>query len=137
MYAEISKQMQNNDVIKLISLNNGSNDSDSVTIGFLTGNNIYARVKASGVNKLLHTSFSANANEFYKVALKYKSGSCSLWIDGVEIVTSTSTFSFNLPLSDLSFDFNGNNGLPFFGNTKDIQVYTKALSDAELIKLTT
>ena len=31
----------------------------------------------------------------------------------------------------------GDGGLKYFGNTKDVQVYTKALSDAELIKLTT
>jgi len=137
LYAEISKQMQNNDVIKLISLNSGSDDDDSVTIGFITGNNIYARVKANGVNELLHTSFSSNANQFYKVALKYKSGNISLWINGVEIATSTSTFSFNLPLSELSFDFNGNNGLSFFGITKGLKVYPKALSDVELQDLTT
>ena len=34
-------------------------------------------------------------------------------------------------------NFNGAISNNFVGNTKDIQVYTKALSDAELIKLTT
>ena len=39
-------------------------------------------------------------------------------------------------LSKLDFSlFNGTQ--PFFGNTKDLQYYPKALSDAELINLTT
>ena len=137
LYAEIAKQMLNNDVIKLISLNSGSSDADSVTIGFHNSTKIYARVRANGVNQFLNTTVATNENQFYKVALRYKSGNISLWIDGVEIATSTSTFSFNLPLSDLSFDYNGNNTLPFFGNTKGLKVYPKALADVELQDLTT
>ena len=58
-----------------------------------------------------------------------------MYVNGTLVFTDTSG---NTPigLNELSFD-NGAGNDNFFGNTKDVQVYTKALSDAELIKLTT
>jgi len=73
-----------------------------------------------------------------KVACVWKDNDYSLWVDGVEVGTDTSASVWSSgTLNTLNFaEANGVNS-PFFGNTKDLQVYTKALSDAELIKLTT
>jgi len=139
LYAEIAKRQEDNDNFILISLNNAASNSDanSVTIGFSNDTDFYSRVRANAVNVMTDTTVATNANQFYKVALKYKSGNISVFIDGVNVVSNTTAFSFGAVLDNLSFDYNGNGTLPFFGNTKDLQVYTKALSDAELIKLTT
>ena len=72
---------------------------------------------------------------FNKIAISYKLNSFSLWVNGTKVATETSG---NVPIGLNTLQFTSGSGtLPFFGNTKDVQVYTKALSDAELIKLTT
>ena len=98
------------------------------------------RIRASGNSYLLFqgSSVLANKNQFYKVALKYKSGNSSVFIDGVNVLNSTDIFSFNQSLDNLSFDFNGNGGYPFYGKTKAVAVWKEALSGiAELQSLTT
>jgi hypothetical protein len=70
-----------------------------------------------------------------KIAVSYKLNQFSLWINGVKRFTDT-IGNTPIGLNQLDFD-NGSGASNFFGNTKDVQVYTKALSDAELIKLTT
>ena len=61
---------------------------------------------------------------------------CALWINGVEQDTSTTTFTFAQTLDNLSFDYNGNGILPFYGNVKCVAVFKEALSDEELAKIT-
>ena len=72
-----------------------------------------------------------------KIAVRWGNGFISLWIDGIEIgqVTKSAAATAN-SLAFLQFQ-NITGVEPFYGNTEDLQVYTKALSDAELIKLTT
>jgi len=139
LYGEISKPTTILPTYSLISLNNAAanNDGNSVTIGFNTGDDLYFRVKASATNIFVQQNIPANANQLYKVALKYKSGDIKVFIDGVNIVSSTSTFSFNATLDNISFDYNGNGVLPFYGNTKQLLVFPTALSDEECIALTT
>jgi len=138
LYAEILKKQDNNNNFILISLNNAASNSDanSVTIGFNNGNDFYFRVKSPNGDYTSQT-IVANKNQFYKVALKYKSGNIAIWVDGVEVATSTNTFSFAEVLDNLSFDYNGNSVLPFFGNTKGLKYYPKALADVQLEDLTT
>ena len=71
---------------------------------------------------------------FNKIAFLYKSGQISLFINGTEFFTNTSTFS-NLSLNTLQFD--GGSGLDdFYGKIKGLAVYNEALTDAQLIELT-
>ena len=80
------------------------------------------------------------ADTFYKIAIAYKSGASLIYIDGSPITPNSgslaSAFSFSETLDNLSFDYNGNNGLPFFGKVKQLQVYNTALTDMQLIQLT-
>jgi hypothetical protein len=139
LYAEIMKVQTEPDHYRLISLNNDASNSDanSVTLGFNNNtDDFYVRVKANNINILQNYQISSNANQFYKIAVKYKSGDCALWIDGVEQDTSTTTFAFTQTLDNLSFDYNGNGILPFYGNVKCVAVFKEALSDTELTCLT-
>jgi len=73
---------------------------------------------------------------FNKIAFSYKSGDSSLFINGVKISNSTSSFVFNNNLSKLSFD-NGFGGDNFYGKTKNVKAFKRALTDTELQELTT
>ena len=138
LYAEIAKRQEDNDNFILISLNNAASnsDADSVTIGFNNNTNFYIRVKSNGNISFIEQTIASNKNQFYKVALKYKSGNISAFIDGVNVASNTTSFSFGVVLDNLSFDYNGNSSLPFFGKTKCLAVWKEALSDQELADLT-
>ena len=79
----------------------------------------------------------ADVTEYIKVAFKYKVNDFALWINGVEV--NTATVGATLPSGTLTqMQFNsGFGGSHFYGKTKSVQVYTSALSDAELTTLTT
>jgi hypothetical protein len=74
--------------------------------------------------------------QFNKIALKYKENDFALWINGVEVATDTSA---NVPtsLSKLHFSMGDGINFPFFGNTKGLKYYPKALADVQLEDLTT
>jgi hypothetical protein len=138
LYAEIAKRQEDNDNFILISLNNeaSNSDGDSVTIGFNNSTHFYFRVKANGSLSFIEQSITSNKNQFYKVALKYKSGNISAFIDGVNVASNTTAFSFGVLLDNLSFDYNGNGTLPFYGKVKALAVFNEALTDSELECLT-
>tara|TARA_R110002124_G_scaffold6820_1_gene40901 strand:+ start:1017 stop:1478 length:462 start_codon:yes stop_codon:yes gene_type:complete len=77
-----------------------------------------------------------NALDFNKIAFSFKENDFSLWVNGVEVATETSgtTFSANT-LQKIDFDFTNN--YFFYGNIKDLQVFTTALTDEQLAALTT
>ena len=90
---------------------------------------------SSGGSTQANMSFPINLSENHKVALKYKENDFSLWIDGVRVFSDNSGLT-PIGLDTLRFsqgDLNNN----FYGKTKNIQVFDTALSDAELITLTT
>ena len=134
LYAEISA-LANDLTDRDISISDGTNNNVVRIRLSRFSNNIGYYVLSNGVTTvgaLVSGQTQTNTN---KIAVKYKQDDFALWINGVEVATDTSG---NTPIGLSSLQFTtGNVALPFFGNTKDLQVYTKALSDAELIKLTT
>jgi hypothetical protein len=93
-------------------------------------------VQVGGVTQAFNGNTSYDILNFNKIAISYAKNNFALWINGTKVITDTSGITFPIgTLTQLDFDSNGS--ATFFGNTKDVQVYTKALSDAELIKLTT
>jgi len=123
---------------KLISLHDGGVGNYNVVFGYNTGESkIFAQIDMGGSQKLTSVgSVVLSSSTFNKVALRYKSGDCKLFLNGVEKVASTSTWSVSGDnFTDLSFNwFTG--AFNFNGNTKQLQVYKTALTDAELIALT-
>jgi len=78
----------------------------------------------------------ADQKSFNKIAVKYKSGDIALWINGAEVQTSSTSFSFSASLTELAFD-QGNGSVHMDGLIKQVAVFKEALSDAELTALTT
>ena len=72
---------------------------------------------------------------FTKICGKYKANDYSLWVNGFELATLTTSSNVPSGLDRLNFD-GGNLGNDFYGNTKQLQYYNSALTDSELEKLT-
>ena len=142
-FIELSKPVLEPDSYYLISLNNAASNSDanSVAIGFdAFSDDFYIRLKANTSTIYVDNNRASLTNTFYKIAVAYKSGQSLIYIDGIPITPNTGSlsgaFSFSETLDNLSFDYNGDNGLPFFGKVKQLQVYDTALTDEQLLQLT-
>ena len=124
-----------------------ANDATNRTIGILGDSNNYIELAyrdgANEIRALIVSDGSVQASMkfttsdttlFNKVAIKWKVNDAALWINGVEVLTDT---ILNIPsgLSELNFyRFDATDN--FFGNTKDLKVYPKALADVQLEALT-
>tara|TARA_R110001599_G_scaffold27977_1_gene97398 strand:+ start:894 stop:2477 length:1584 start_codon:yes stop_codon:yes gene_type:complete len=133
LYAEIAA-LADDGTFRSISLSNGT-ATNRVSIRYnTTSNSISAFVYQGTTTVLSYNNIVSDVKDFHKVAIKYKSGDVSFWVDGVEVATSSSSFLF-LTLTDLSF-IRGDNDRFFYGKCKAIRVYKEALSDSELTTLT-
>ena len=122
----------------VITLSDGTNNN---LVGiFYLANNKSINVNVKQLGSSVFTGFASTITypplDFHKIAVKYKTGDFALWIDGTEVLTGSGAFT-NLGLSNLQLaDGNGTSN-KFFGKVKELQVFTTALTDAELIALTT
>ena len=132
LYAEIAKN--NGDTgSTVVSLNDGST-SDTVAFYYFSTNQVYFDILSSSPTVSQGFAIS-NASDFNKIALKYKSNDIALWINGVEVFTSTNTITLS-GLNSLDFAY-GSGSFPFYGKTKCLAVWKEALTDTELQELTT
>ena len=135
LYAEIAA-LANDNTYRFISASSGAY-ANSVRIGYFTTSNVVEfRVVSGGASQgsLLYTL--QNATDIIKIAGRYKQNDFSLWVNGTKVVTDTSG---NVPvgLTELAFDDgNASNNSPFYGRTKGVYVFNKALTDDELQQLT-
>ena len=133
LYAEIAA-LADDGTFRSISLSNGT-AANRVSIRYnTTSNSISAYIYQGTTNVFSYDNIVTDVKDFHKVAIKYKSGDVSFWVDGVEVATSTSSFSF-LTLTDLSF-IRGDNVRFFYGKCKALAVFDEALEDDELELLT-
>lgn len=90
-------------------------------------------------NPLGGKTFSFNIDttqEFVKVAFRYGLNNFAVFIDGVNMNVSSTGNTF--PIDTLnSVDFTSPSNQDFFGQVRDLRVYGSALSNEELIQLTT
>ena len=136
LYAEMSA-LSDDLTNREISISDGTT-SERVTIRYSTTTNTINAV--SSVGGVLQSSLTFSVTDitvFTKIAFKYKTNDFALWVNGVEVDTSSSGITPLLnTLNDVSFD-NGAGGVDFYGECKELAVFNEALSDNELIKLTT
>jgi len=135
LYAEVSA-LVNDGVNRVIRISDGGGNTNAVEIRYAPDGNLHYDIWVGGVSQFsgYYTYFTAtNVN---KIAIKYRKNDFALWINGNEIATDTSgvTFSANT-LNDLSFSRGSQ--FNFFGNTKGLKYYPKALADVQLEDLTT
>ena len=131
LMAEISRQ--DDDVsTTALSINNGA-IANSVNVYYYGTNTLYFDI-FSGVATVSGQINNVDTSNSNKIALKYKSGDISLYVNGFELITETDAISLS-GLKDLDFNFGAGNH-PFYGKTKQIQYYNSALTDSELEQLT-
>ncbi len=130
LMAEISRQ--DDDVsTTALSINNGAL-ANSVNIYYYSTNVLYFDIFSGGAT--VSGDINIDTYNSNKIALKYKSGDISLYVNGFELITKTNAISLS-GLNELDFNFGAGNQ-PFYGNTKQIQYYDSVLTDSELETLT-
>ena len=135
LYAEISA-LADDGTYKYITMSDGTN-SNRLVLGSTASAKVNYRIVSSLGASINMVYNNINVLSFNKIAASYKQNEFDLWVNGVKVLTSSTgnVFSANV-LNTLDFR-DGNGTANFYGKTKNIQVFTKALSDEELQKLTT
>ena len=132
LYFEGSSLFDTPDFDGIIRIENSS-DATNQYIDFrydTTQNRVQIVVRANGVNQTTSGVVIADTTVNNKFALKYKVNDIALWVNGAEEITVSSA-SVPTGLDNLLF----NN--KFYAKVKDIKLYNTALTDQELINLTT
>jgi len=75
-----------------------------------------------------------NITNFNKIAFSYKENNCKVYING-SLVSTDLIAGMPVGLNELAFD-DGNGNNPFFGKTKNVKAFKRALTDTELYLLT-
>ena len=132
-YAEISA-LASDSTAKEITLSDGTTNN-RIIISYNTANQIRINYRKASSNIFDQTK-TISITESNKVAVKYKLDDFSFFVNGAKVASSTSgsVMSANT-LTKLNFD-DGSGSFDFYGKVKNIQVYNTALTDAELIELT-
>jgi hypothetical protein len=118
-----------------ISISDGTNTNQIVLRFSNSANQITAYITDGGTITASLNNTLSNALNYNKIALKYKLNDVALWVNGVEVATDTNaTMPSGFDVLKFSRADGANN---FFAKTKALVVYKEALSDEELIELTT
>ena len=110
-----------------------------VMIRFNSGNSnwIYTRVNLGVGYEYYNIDTNHIITDFNKIALRFQDNNFATFINGVKIKPQLSGNTFGVGvLNKISFA-RGTGGQPFYGKTKNLQVFNYALTDEELQTLTT
>jgi hypothetical protein len=133
LMAEISA-LADDLVAEGISISDETIGNRVVIFKWTTTNSIKVRVASGGTNYFDKTISVSDITTINKIAIKYKQNDFSLWLNGIELETDTSGIT---PIGLSKLNFNGaTSPSAFYGNTKQLQYFDSALTDAELETLT-
>ena len=139
LYAEVATLADVDTFDRIISLSDNST-TNRVEIKLHKSGSIDGRFDSVNSDITLN-KVGLTASNFNKIALVWSSGKCALFINGVKeqedltFITFASNVLFDLSFNSPYSDADGNR--KFYGNVKDVRVYNTALTDQELIALTT
>ena len=133
LYAEIAS-LANDGTFRQLTISDSST-SDRVSIDFTSTNNQIRSFCSSGSSTVANMTGSVtDATQFNKVAVKYKLNDYALYVNGSEVATDTSGAT-PVGLQEIAFNNGGGSNI-FYGKVKGLAVYNEALTDAQLIQLT-
>jgi hypothetical protein len=122
-----------------ISLSDGST-SNRIMIQFPNAlNKITGYMSIGGSHGVFdEDTTSSTTTNFNKIAIKWKAGTneTALWVNGSPIATDTVTMAGAGTFNQIVFT-NGASSSPLYAKAKQIQIYKTALTDPELVTLTT
>ena len=133
LYAQASKLI-NGVVSESISLSDGTNNNLIQIQWNATIDRFQFYARSGGGTYDLLVVNNIPQTDMNKIALSWDSVNFYAWINGVKVGTLSIS---NLPIDLSTLNFGDGVGANFYGKTKSVQVYTTALSDAELTTLTT
>jgi hypothetical protein len=116
-----------------LSLSDNTTNNE-VIIRFTTQDRIEYYLRSGGTQPIGGGTTAFDTDDYVKVAFAYKSGDSAFYVNGTQVITSTTT-TMPVSLSSLKFSRGNNTGV-FEGRTKDLRVYNTRLTDQELIALT-
>ena len=132
LFAEIAA-FDNDVSYRYMGLTDGTAHNRVVILYYSNTNTIRAML-SSGNTKYFDDNYTVtDITDFHKIAIKWKVNDFALWIDGVERATD-SAGPAPIGLNTLALDQAGANN--WFGKVKQLQVYKTALTDNQLIRLT-
>jgi hypothetical protein len=135
LFAEIAALSNTSTDRTMVSLSDGTT-SNRVYIRYGNASNqIEGRSTVATANSGLTNYVVTNETNFHKVAYKWKLNDFALWVDGVEVSTSTGAVNSANTLNKLSFDSGAGTQIAE-GKVKQLQVYNTALTDEQLLQLT-
>ena len=137
MYLEAKVKTDTIFAANCISISDGTDANRLSIIMYGNINAIRASMNVGGVNQFdFNLSSGYPQEQYYKIAVSYKVNDCKIFINGVKVGTNISATMPSLATFDrLNLDI-GNNLYDFYGNIKDSKLYNTALTDAELVALT-
>ena len=131
LYAEI-QGLSNTGTVRL-SISDGTNNNN--TYIELTTDLVVSVGRVGAVNQYALSS-SQTITNFNKIAIKYKVNDIALWVNGTQAATDTSANTYpSGTLSQINFN-RGDGGTAFYGKTKALATYNRALTDTELYTIT-
>lgn len=131
LYAEFAALSNEDNTFRTLSLSDGG-AVNRIFIGFDSSNDVYASIDGEIIQDFTPT----DATDYIKAAIKYEDNNSKLFVNGNQISTTNTTATVPSGLNRLGFD-SGAGSSRFRAKTKDVRVYNTALTDAELINLTT
>jgi hypothetical protein len=133
LYAEIAA-LADDGTFRLISISDGTG-SNRVYIGFRNNSNMITSIIDDGGSSQATFNYTVtDTKSYHKVAIKYKENDVQFYVDGQQVGTDTSA-TIPLGLNSLQFT-SGALSSKFYGNVRNVQVFTEALTDEQLQKLT-
>ena len=133
LYAEIAA-LANDGTWRVLGFSDGTTNN-RVFIGYSSFNDIACRFEISP-SVVYNFNFTADITINSKLALKYKENDFALWVNGVEVNSQSSGNTFPIgTLTQMQFT-SATSSSPFYGKTKNLKVFKRALTDAELYLLT-
>lgn len=135
LFVEMATFDQNDTSDRRIAISSGNTNYVIRLTYAVTSNRLYAVVYSLGTVWATFTALS-NAENFNKVALKYKASDFDFYVNGVKVQQQSSGATFPAgTMTEVAFD-NGGGGNDFYGKIKQLIVFNEALSDSELETLT-
>ncbi len=114
-----------------------STNNNRILIGIGYQSKIGVNIIVGNSSQASYEEVSYPVDDFNKIAFSYKLNEFKLFVNGLNIYTDTSGLVFpSGTLNELNFGDGAGVGSKFYGNTKQIQYFDSALTDAELETLT-
>ena len=133
LYAELASLAEDIGAAKNFAISDGTNNNVVKFVFRAAGSQIGVSIKSNGT-VTVNNIYNMSVSNFFKMAFKFKQDDCALWVNGTEVSTDTSA-AMPLALNTLRFD-RGDGGNDFLGKVRNLQVFTEALTDEQLEKLT-